>query len=317
MAGADSSSLVMTLSGMAVELGDAVQDDGAEDWQEGDIRYNGIHYRYNADVLTFLFMGIDEMGEVKPAEDSMSGGQADAVFLLVLDPHEKEISVIGIPRDTMAEVEVYSREGVYQGKRKVQIALQHAYGDGGALSCERSMAAVSNLFYGLPIHGYCAVNMGAVPLLNDAVGGVSLKALETLDFGSYHMEAGEEIHLEGMQAYYYLHDRDTTSFNSAGRRLERQKQYLAAYAAAALEAVKADITFPITLYNTLSKYMVTDVTVDEVSFLAPQVSGYRFGGENMYVLSGSTIMGERFEEFHVDEEALYRLILEVFYEEVI
>ena len=112
MAGADSSSLVMTLSGMAVELGDAVQDDGAEDWQEGDIRYNGIHYRYNADVLTFLFMGIDEMGEVKPAEDSMSGGQADAVFLLVLDPHEKEISVIGIPRDTMAEVEVYSREGV-------------------------------------------------------------------------------------------------------------------------------------------------------------------------------------------------------------
>ena len=314
---ADSSSLVMTLSGMAVELGDAVQDDGAEDWQEGDIRYNGIHYRYNADVLTFLFMGIDEMGEVKPAEDSMSGGQADAVFLLVLDPHEKEISVIGIPRDTMAEVEVYSREGVYQGKRKVQIALQHAYGDGGALSCERSMAAVSNLFYGLPIHGYCAVNMGAVPLLNDAVGGVSLKALETLDFGSYHMEAGEEIHLEGMQAYYYLHDRDTTSFNSAGRRRERQKQYLAAYAAAALEAVKADITFPITLYNTLSKYMVTDVTVDEVSFLAPQVSGYRFGGENMYVLSGSTIMGERFEEFHVDEEALYRLILEVFYEEVI
>ena len=313
---ADSSALVSTLSEMAVELGDDVQDDGTEDWQEGDIRYNGIHYRYNADILTFLFLGIDEMGEVKPVEDSMSGGQSDAIFLLVLDPHEKKISVIGIPRDTMAEVEIYSREGIYQGKRKVQLALQHAYGDGGKLSCERSMAAVSNLFYGLPVHGYCAINMGAVPLLNDAVGGVSLEALETLDFGNYRVEEGQALHLEGMDAYYYLHNRDTSSFNSAGRRLERQKQYLNAYASAVLEAVKADITFPITLYNTLSRYMVTDITVDEVGFLASQVSGYHFSSENIHSLAGSTQMGERFEEFLVDEEALYRLILEVFYEEV-
>ena len=112
----------------------------------------------------------------------------------------------------------------------------------------------------------------------------------------------------------YLHNRDISSFNSAGRRLQRQKQYLTEYAAAAMEAVKEDITLPVTLYGTLSRYMVTDISVDEVGYLATQAAGYRLG--EIHTLEGETVMGEQFEEFYPDEEALYRLILEVFYEEV-
>ena len=41
---------------------------------------------------------------------------------------------------------------------------------------------------------------------------------------------------------------------------------------------------------------------------------YRLG--EIHTLEGETVMGEQFEEFYPDEEALYRLILEVFYEEV-
>ena len=162
---ADSRELVTTLSDMAVSLGEdtrvAVEELG--DWQEGDIRYKGIHYRYNSDILTILFLGIDKMEKVQPVENGEYGGQSDALFLLVLDPHEKKISVIGIPRDTMAELEVYEEDGRYIGTATGQVALQHAYGDGTGLSCERSVKAVSKLFYGLPIHGYCSINMGAVP----------------------------------------------------------------------------------------------------------------------------------------------------------
>lgn len=313
---ADSSGLVSTLSGMAVELGDEAQDDGSGDWQEGDIRYKGVHYRYNADILTFLFLGIDSMEEVKRGEDGMDGGQSDALFLLVLDPHEKKISVIGIPRDTMTDIDIYDSAGNYLWTVEGQVTLQHGYGDGAELSCERSVGTVSRLFYGLPVHGYCAVNMGAVPVINDAVGGIDLVALETLDFGNFRVQEGEEIHLEGMDAYYYLHNRDITSFNSAGRRLQRQVQYLEAYAAAVLGKVKEDITFPITLYSGLSRYMVTDISVDEVGYLATQAAGYGFSREDMHTLKGATVMGDVYEEFYVDEEALYELILEVFYEEV-
>ena len=273
-----------------------------------------MHYRYNQDILTFLFLGIDRMGEVQPVRNGIDGGQSDAIFLLALDPHKKEATVIGVPRDTMTDVDIYTATGTLMGTTRTQLCLQHGYGDGAEVSCGRSVEAVSRLFYGLPIHGYCAVNMGAIPLLNDAVGGVRLQSLETLDFKEFQAEEGEELHLLGMDAYYYLHNRDVSSFNSAGRRLQRQKQYLEEYVSSLMEAVKEDITLPVTLYGTLSRYMVTDISVDEVGYLATQAAGYRLG--EIHTLEGETVMGERFEEFYPDEEALYRLVLEVFYEEV-
>lgn len=314
---ADNGEMVNTLSGIAVELGGSIEEEeGDEDWQEGDFRFEGIHYRYNEDILTFLFMGIDKMTEVAPVEDGLDGGQSDAIFLLVLNSHTKEITVIGVPRDIMVEIQVYSDTGFYKGTTTAQLAVQHGFGDGAELSCERSMQAVSKLFYGLPIHGYCAINMGAIPLINDAVGGIDLKATETLDFDNFRVTEGEDLHLDGMDAYYYLHNRDTKSEESAARRLTRQKEYLIKYAAKAIEATQKDITFPVSLYSTLSKYMVTDISVDEVSYLATQALGYSFDGDNMHVLQGEIVQGERFEEFYADEDALYRLILKVFYEEV-
>ena len=311
---ADNGEMLAALSGLAAEMGET--QEAEEDWQYGDICHNSIHYRYNEDILTFLFLGIDKMSEVGEVESTSDGGQSDAIFLLVLNPHNKEMSVIGSPRDTMTEVELYDVNGAYWGTEKAQLAIQHGYGDGAQVSCERSMKAVSRLFYNLPIHGYCAINMGAIPLINDAVGGIELQALETLDFKDFRIKEGESIRLMGMDAYYYLHNRDITSFNSAGRRLERQKQYLTAYVGAAVDRLKEDITFPVSLYNTLSRYMVTDITVDEISYLAMQAAGYEFSGENLHSLKGATVQGETYEEFYPEEEALYELILEVFYEEV-
>lgn len=301
-------------SGKLIAQGNAQEE---SNWQEGDVRYEGIHYRYNSEILTFLFLGIDKMEEVKEAKNGIDGGQSDAVFLLILNPKTKEASIIGVNRDTMTDIDVYSKDGNFIGTAKGQLTLQHGYGDGREQSCERSMKAVSSLFYNLPIHGYCAINMGAIPLINDAVGGVEITALENVKSGGKLLfKEGESVHLKGMSAYYYLKVRDTESFESAGRRLERQKQYLMAYASAAMEAIKKDITLPVTLYSTLSKYMVTDITIDEVSYLATQAAGYSFKTENMYSLEGETVMGEKFEEFYADDKALYELILKVFYEQV-
>ncbi len=286
-----------------------------EAWQEGDIRYQGKIYRYNEDILTFLFMGIDHEGEVEEAENGIDGGQSDAIFLLVLDTRAKAISLIGINRDTMTDIDVYTKSGSYLGTATGQLCLQHGYGDGMHVSCERSAAAVSRLFYGLPIHGYCAINMEGIPLLNDAVGGVEVTAPEAVKTRHLDLEEGEKKLLKGQEAYEYLRARDVKSFGSAGRRAERQGQYLRRYAAAAQAAMKEDITLPVTLYSTLSKYMVTDVAVDEVSYLATQAAGCTLEDEHIYSLQGETKMGEEFEEFYVDEKALYELILKVFYEE--
>ena len=87
---ADNGEMLAALSGLAVEMGET--QEAEEDWQYGDIRHNGIHYRYNEDILTFLFLGIDKMSEVGDVESTSDGGQSDAIFLLVLNPHNKEMS---------------------------------------------------------------------------------------------------------------------------------------------------------------------------------------------------------------------------------
>ena len=290
-------------------------DEDNDNWEEGDVRYKGVHYRYNDEMLTFLFLGIDKKGTVAEAKDAIDGGQSDAIFLAALNPKTMEATLIGVNRDTMTDIEIYAADGTYVGTTNAQLTLQHGYGDGKELSCERSVAAVSKLFYNLPIHGYCAINLGAIPLINDAVGGVDVVALEDIKSGNKLIfKEGQKVHLKGEQAVTYLRNRDCESFGSAGRRTERQKQYLQAYADTAKKAVKKDVTLLVTLYNTIKKYMVTDVTIDEVSYFSTQIADYKFDKEHVYSVPGETKMGEKFEEFYVDEQGLYELILKVYYE---
>lgn len=149
-------------------------NDADEALEAGSIRYNGKTYAYKSDVLTFLCMGIDKTGEVKASKDLYRGGQADALFLAVLDPGDKKINIIGINRDTMTEIKTFDPNGLYAGKRGGADCACHAYGEGLEESCENTVEAVSNLFYGLPIHGYCALNMSVISTINDAVGGVEV-----------------------------------------------------------------------------------------------------------------------------------------------
>lgn len=292
-------------------------------WQEGWIQYEGRIYEYNDNIMTFLIMGIDKSGEVESSRSATDGGQADALFLVVADRKEKEIRLVGINRDTMVDINAY---GVYGeengGAAKAQIAVQHGFGDGRELSCELTRDAVSGLFYNLPIHGYAAVNMDAIPVLNDAVGGVTLKVLEDIDTDKYGRSIGkvwhegEEVSLQGMEAYYYVRWRDREKFESARLRLARQKQYLEAFLEKAKSETKKNITLPVRLYGELSPYMVTDISIDETAYLAGELTGYTLDPEGIYTLSGETRKGSAYEEFYPDEEALKALMIAVFYREV-
>ena len=124
-------------------------------WQSDWVRYNGEVYDYNEDITTFLIMGIDKEDEVVTAvPEGDEGGQADSLFLLVLDNRKGAIKVIGINRNSMVDVDFYDEYGRYQTTMVAQIAAQHAFGDGMEKSCEYQVKAVSNMFYQLPIHGY-------------------------------------------------------------------------------------------------------------------------------------------------------------------
>ena len=117
--------------------------------------------------------------------------------------------------------------GTIQG----QICLQHAFGDGKRLSCSKTVDAVSGLFQNIPISGYLAMNMGGIPQMNDAVGGVEVTVQQDISFpkAGVNLKKGQKVTLNGTQAYYYLHGRDTEEYDSATKRLQREEQYIVAY----------------------------------------------------------------------------------------
>ena len=143
------------------------------DQQEDGITYKGKTYTYNDHLSNFLFMGIDTRGEVENQETDNTG-QADAIFLVSMDRVTEQIHVISIPRDTITEIEVFTVGGKSLGKMENHINLQFAQGDGKRESCELMEDAVSDLFGGIHIQSYCAVNMDAIPVMTEIAGNVEV-----------------------------------------------------------------------------------------------------------------------------------------------
>ncbi len=292
-------------------------EEEAAGWKEGWVKYNGQIYAYNEDILTFLIMGIDKTKDVKEVAEGTNGGQADALFLVVLNPHDNSLSVIGINRNTMTDISVYDDNGAYVNTIKAQITVQHGFGNGVEESCEYQVNAVQHLFYEMPVHGYAAINMSAIGPLTDMVGGVDVVALEDIKSGnSTVIKEGEEVHLEGDLAFAYIHNRDTKEFGSADHRLERQKQFITTYLQKVKQKTKEDIGFPISVYQSIAPQTVTSLTVDEMTYLVSIAKDYSFDENYLYTLKGETKQGDVFEEFYVDETDLFELILKVFYEPV-
>ena len=80
------------------EAPDLETDAEEEEWESGWVRYEGEIYEYNEDILTFLVMGID-------SEEGV--GQADALFLAILDMAENKISVLAVNRAAMTDINIY------------------------------------------------------------------------------------------------------------------------------------------------------------------------------------------------------------------
>lgn len=303
-----------------------VGEEADEELGENEILYNGKVYARNEDLITILVMGIDKESVTEvggqsweaEAEGEYAGGQADALFLMLINPHDKNVYVVAINRNSMADIDVFDEDGNYEGIFTKQIALQHGYGDGGEESCLRQVKAVSRMFHGMPVNAYAAISMDAIPELNDAVGGVTVEVLDDVIYPEYDMDLhqGDTVTLYGEKAYWYVRLRNENVFDSNELRLQRQKQYLTTFAAEAKNQCMSDVRVAIDLYKTVQKYMVTDIDLSTFTYMATEYMGYEFDRENLHSLQGEVVQGNNFEEFYVDDEALQKLIVELFYEPV-
>lgn len=302
---------LLNIDGMKVDPNGAVSDLEIE--QDGKtVIYAGKKYLYNEDITTILCMGVDE--ERFSEIDGVKGknGQADAIFLYAIDTKTGKSSIIPISRDTMVDVDLYSEAGTYVSSKKQQLCLAYAYGDGEHTSCENTLKSVQRLFYGLPINSYVAIDLKAIDVLSRKVGGVEVTPAETFTCLGYTFKKGQKVVLKGEKARAFVQARDESKLDSNLNRMQNQKQFINAFFAKSLAKTKEDITFPVSVYNSASKYMVTDITVSEVSFLA--TAALKSGGNLNYCsVDGEMKMGKQYAEFYANDDSVYQTILDVFY----
>ena len=152
-------------------------------------------------------------------------------------------------------------------------------------------------------------------MMNDAVDGVEVTVLHDLVYEDrgVNLTEGETVTLNGQEAYVYLRGRDIHEYDSATNRLRRQEQYITAYMDKLKTAAGNDVSAAVKIYESIEEYIVSSI---DFAGLVSEVSGYTYTSDNLYTIPGETVMGEVYEEYHVDEEAFYDMILEIFYTEV-
>ena len=280
------------------------------------IVYNGAKYKYNEDNINILFMGVDR--DMQDTGEKVIGenGQADVLIWAALDSKTGHLSLINISRDAMVDVNKYNVEDKYLGTDKMQLCLAYSYGDGKEKSCENTLQSVSRLMYGMPVNAYVAIDYSAIAPLNDAIGGVTVNVLEDLTQSDSALKAGETVTLHGEQAQTYVRSRNTEVLDSNNQRMERQKQYIDAFLQQAISQTRKNLTLPVTFYNDVSDYMVTNISASEVTHLATLMIQNGVSGGDILTVPGEVTQGDVYAEFNPDDKELYKLILSVFYKEI-
>lgn len=275
------------------------------------IVYQGRTYELNRNLATILFLGIDH--KIQEAEMVGLGGQSDVILLIAMDTKTGKTRILNISRDTYAEVEAYAADGVYMGTKPLQITTAFAYGNGKETSCENAVRSVSRLLYNLPIRSYLALDMNGIQAANEAVGHVTVNALDDIEMtDGTKFKKGDPIELQGRWLDRYLRTRSKEVVDANAKRMERQVQYVQAFSKLVVEKSKASISFPVDLFSALAPYMVTNLDIPDVTFLSSTFlsHGAEFtlrGITGTYGVLNSTAV------LYPDELDLFEAVLELFY----
>ncbi|MCR2822929.1 polyisoprenyl-teichoic acid--peptidoglycan teichoic acid transferase TagU [Lederbergia panacisoli] len=216
--------------------------------------------------FSVLMLGVDERKGDK--------GRSDTMIVLTVNPKNKSMEMLSIPRDTRVEI---------VGNGTVE-KINHAYARGGV---EMSMNTVEK-FLDIPIDYYVKMNMEGFQEIVDAVGGVTVN--NDLDFSQdgHHFTVGE-LNLNGKEALSYARMRKNDARGDFGRQL-RQRQVIQGVInkGANISALwKYD-----DVLKALSKNVETNISFDEMKSIQKNYADARHNIDQIQIEgSGATIDG--------------------------
>ena len=274
------------------------------------ITRDGVDYFPRQDITVMMVLGIDLSGPVESSRYYRNDGEADTVMLLIFDETNKECSILNLNRDTMLDMDVLGVKGEYAGTNYGQLALAHTYGTGLEDSCKNTKNTLENFIHGLTIDYYVAMNMDALTILNDAVGGVEVTVVDDFSKVNPDITMGE-FTLRGDQVLDYVRGRKNVGDQLNTSRMERQKEYAVNFLEALQTKAQEDGSFYLSTYDEVAPYIVTDCSAKSLSAMLERYEDFTIG--QVVTPEGKNVRGEKNYEFYADEEKLDQLIVSLFY----
>lgn len=304
--------LVMILSGLQLLESTVFYDKelAGEQITAKTVTRNGVKYFPRQDITVIMILGIDQLGSVKATTNETNESNADMIMLLIFDETNQTCRVLALNRDTMLNVPILDDSGKAIGSVFGQLTLAHLYGTGMEDSCENTKVAVSNFLNGIGIDYYVSMNMEAISILNDAVGGVTVTVTDDFSEIDPSISMGEYT-LRGKQARSFVRARREIGDGMNISRMARQKEYVDGFLKQLRLKNEESDTFALTVYEKIAPYIVTNCSANVLSSMMQRYSDYSIAE---YVTpEGENVLGEEYYEFYADEEKLEELILRLFY----
>ncbi len=274
------------------------------------ITRDGVDYFPRQDVTVMMVLGIDQYGPVESSNYYRNNGSADSIMLLVFDETNEECTVLYLNRDTMLDMDVLGVRGEYAGTTYGQLALAHTYGTGLEDSCINMKNTLENFLHGLSIDYYVSMKMDAIPILNDAVGGVTVTVVDDFSKVNPSITMGE-LTLQGDQVIDFVRTRKDVGDQKNVTRMERQKEYVDNFLQALYQKEHEDINFAVNLYDDIAPYIVTDCSVETLSGMLDRYVDFTI--KEVVTPEGENLIGDGHYEFYIDEEKLDEIIVRLFY----
>lgn len=239
-----------------------------------------------------LLLGTDG----RPGEQTY---RTDSIILARVDPTDKEVTLISIPRDTAY---------VYQGST-VKINAVFSYG-----GSDDMVQAVNDLC-GVQISEYAEINFDGLKALVDAVGGIDIyvpegDGVDDPEAGPVVIEPGQQ-HMDGEAALTFCRARHQFA-DGDYTRMRHQRMVLGALAEKILNNL--DVTTVPALMNQLADMVKTSLNVTDIVSLINAMHGMDV--DNMYSANlpswagaDTYINGQSF--VFVDETALAEMMARV------
>lgn len=273
-------------------------------------------WKFAHPVQTYLFIGTDKSGNEDAEGEEYHGSMADALMLVVVDKEEKTYGILQLNRDTITEVPMLLQDGSANASAQMQLCTAHWYGKDKAASCDNTVETVSKMLGGLPIDGYYALKMDAMPLLNHEVGGVTVTLEDDMTKLDPAMKKGATLTLTDQQAELLMQSRYAMDDDRNTQRMRRQQIFLNAFMKKIKKQNVGDVNATVKLYDRLRPYATTDIKMNDLTALLKNVQGYTDKG--IITIDGTSKIGEKLHdgkkhwEFYMDEDSLETSMKQLF-----